>query len=125
MKNESHIVLFDGDCSFCNHWVLFITKRDPKKKFKFYSLQSALGKNLRKKHQISENLDTLIYIKKNQKAFIKSAAVLRITLKLKFPWYLAFGFIIVPPIIRNWIYDLVAKNRNKLFKTDTCEIPND
>lgn len=124
MSQNKNIVLFDGDCSFCNFWVKFILKRDPKKQFVFHSLQSELGKELRKKHQISEQLDTLIYLNKNNKAFIKSGAALRIASKLKFPWFLAIVFIVIPPFIRNWVYDLIAKNRHKLFK-DSCEIPFD
>lgn len=124
MSQNKNIVLFDGDCSFCSFWVKFILKRDPKKQFVFHSLQSELGKELRKKHQISEQLDTLIYINKNNKAFIKSGAALRIASKLKFPWFLAIVFIVIPPFIRNWVYDLIAKNRHKLFK-DSCEIPFD
>lgn len=126
MENQpQHIILFDGDCSFCNFWVRFITKRDPKKQFVFYSLQSNAGKDLIEKHTISHRLDTLIYITPKNKAFIKSGAALRIAKQLKFPWFLTSCFIIIPPFFRNWVYDVIAKNRHKLFKNNTCEIPYD
>lgn len=42
------IILFDGDCNFCNQSVQFIINRDPKGYFQFASLQSELGKKLLK-----------------------------------------------------------------------------
>lgn len=124
-KKNKHIILFDGDCSFCNFWVRFITKRDVKKQFVFHSLQSDIGRKLRQEHYISEELDTLIYINDKNNAYIKSGAALRVAKRLKFPWFLFFGFIIIPPFIRNWLYDVIAKNRHKLFKNNSCEIPFD
>ena len=49
------IVLFDGDCNFCNRSVQFIYERDKKGIFRFASLQSARGREFLAKH----NLDTL------------------------------------------------------------------
>lgn len=116
-------ILFDGDCSFCNYWVRFILKRDTKKQFEFLPLESKKGKELREQYHVSVNLDTLILIH-NNKASIKSSAALHIAKQLKFPWFLFYGLIIIPPFIRNWIYDLIAKNRHKLFKTNNnCELP--
>lgn len=123
--NKTKTILFDGDCSFCNFWVKFITKRDPKKQFEFVSLQSEKGIGLLDKYKVSKKIDSVVFIK-NDKAFVKSGAVLRITWLLKFPYPLLIIFILIPGFIRNWVYDLIAKNRHKIFKeNNTCEIPFD
>lgn len=125
MGKNSKTILFDGDCSFCNFWVKFITKRDPKKQFEFVSLQSEKGIELLEKYNISNQIDSVVFIKKN-KAHIKSGAVLRIAWYLKFPYPLADVFIAIPWFIRDCIYDLIAKNRHNIFKQDnSCEIPFD
>lgn len=122
MKNK-HIILFDGDCSFCNYWVQFITKRDKKNQFHFLSLQSLEGKNLKKEKQIPIEVDSLIFISNKGKAYIKSTAALKISSRLRFPYPLFYVFIIVPPFIRHWVYDVVAQNRHRLFKgNNSCDI---
>ena len=124
MQNNKTI-LFDGDCSFCNFWVKFITKRDPKKQFEFVSLQSEKGISLLDMHKIPNEIDSVVFIYKN-KAHIKSGAVLCIAWFLKFPYPLAVVFMIIPWFIRDWVYDLIAKNRHKIFNQDnSCEIPFD
>jgi predicted DCC family thiol-disulfide oxidoreductase YuxK len=38
-------------------------------------------------------------------------------------WVLAFGFSIFPKLLRNGLYDLIAKNRYKL--AGSCELPDE
>lgn len=116
------IVLFDGDCNFCNYSVQFIYKRDKKGVFRFASLQSQKGKELLEKHGLQNlGLSSMVLIK-NEKAYIKSGAALRICGHLSGLWPLMICFLIVPPFIRDWVYDQVAKRRKRLIK-DKCEIP--
>jgi len=116
------IVLFDGECNFCNHSVRFIYKRDKKGIFKFASLQSETGKSLLSKHNLSDiGLSSMVLIK-DENAFIKSSAALRIFGKLSGLWPLMTMFLIVPRFIRDWVYDIIAKRRKRLIK-NACEVP--
>lgn len=117
------IVLFDGDCNFCNHSVQFIYKRDKKGVFRFAALQSEKGNELLVKFNL-QNLDlsTMVFIK-NNKAYTKSGAALRICGHLTGLWPLMLCFLIVPAFIRNWVYDVIAKRRKRLIK-DKCEVPS-
>ena len=119
------IILFDGDCNFCDSSVQFIIKRDPAAHFLFTSLQSEKGLELTKKYAIPEDVDSLVLIE-NGKAFTKSSAALRIAKKLDGLWHLLFLFILVPRKIRDGVYDYVAKNRYKWFgkKEDACMLPS-
>lgn len=118
MENKQKI-LFDGDCSFCNFWVRFITKRDNQNKFEFHSLQSKFGEEIKKKHNLI-TVDSIILVQ-DSKIYLKSTAALRIVRQLKFPWILVFGCVIIPKFIRDFGYDILAKNRRKFLK-DSCEI---
>jgi predicted DCC family thiol-disulfide oxidoreductase YuxK len=124
MTEKKAVVLFDGHCNLCNGSVQFIILRDKKGYFNFCSLQSEAGQALLEKHQLSKTeLNSLVLIE-NEKAYRQSTAALRIAKKLDGAWPLFYGFIIVPPFIRNFFYNLIAKNRYKLFgKKDECMLP--
>lgn len=64
-------------------------------------------------------------LKEDEKIFTRSSAALRVAKKLNGGWPLLYAFIIVPPFIRNAVYDWVAKNRYKWFgKKEDCWIPS-
>lgn len=125
MINNEKILLFDGICNLCNNLVLFIIKRDTESQFKFASLQSEMGKLLLKKYILeSNNLNTVVYIK-GEKYFLKSTAILNIIKDLGGYWKLFYVFILIPKFIRDFIYDLIAKSRYRIFgKKESCMIPN-
>lgn len=125
-KIGKYIILFDGVCNFCNNAVNFIIDRDKQGKFAFASLQSEIGVEIIKKHDLNvrhKDLDSIILVKNNQ-VYIKSMAALEIARELDGGWPLFYAFIIVPSIIRDFFYDLLAKYRYKLFgKSESCRIP--
>jgi len=122
--NMNGIILFDGECNFCEKSVQFIIKRDPNGYFKFASLQSEIGKKLRKKYNVPEHIDSLLLIEQD-KWYDKSSAALRICKNLKGFYKISFVFLIIPKPIRDFFYDILAKNRYKWFgKTNHCVIPS-
>ena len=122
MNELNPILLFDGDCKFCNFWVQFIQKRKPKRAFKFFPLQSAQGKILLHKYEIISSTDSVVFIWK-ERAYIKSNAAFQIIKQLGPVWRLLLIGLIIPRSIRDWMYDIVAKNRNRFFTSKTeCEI---
>lgn len=118
------VLYFDGVCNLCNGVVKFIIKRDKKAKFKFSSLQSISGQAILKQHNLSlVNLESFILIKDN-KFYNKSSAGLMVLKELGGGWKLLYAFIIIPKPIRDFIYDIIAKRRYKIFgKQDTCMVP--
>jgi len=125
MIENGGVVLFDGICNFCSSSVLFIIKRDPKGYFRFSAIQTESGESIMKKYNIhSDKADSIILIENNM-VYYRSSAALRIARKLKGGWKLFYGAMIIPPFIRNFFYDLVARNRYRWFgKRDHCFIPD-
>jgi predicted DCC family thiol-disulfide oxidoreductase YuxK len=121
--SEQSIILFDGVCNLCNSSVNTIIDLDTKKRFRFSSLQSDKGIDILKRHQINATPETIILVQ-DGRVFQKSGAVLRICRSLIFPMPLLFIFIIIPAIIRDGVYDIVAANRYRWFgKKDQCRLP--
>ena len=123
-----YIILFDGVCNLCNGTVQFIIKRDTKKKFLFGSLQGKAGQEFLLKHQLPQNeFNSFILIERSEgeeKIFTRSTAALRAAKHLGGFWKLFYGMIIIPPDIRNFVYNTIAKNRYKWFgKQEACWVP--
>lgn len=124
MNDLNEIILFDGVCNFCQGSVKFIMKHEKNQSLKFASLQSEIGQKLLNQYQVPKETDSIVFIK-NGKAYIKSTAALKISTYLSFPLYLLVVFIIIPAFIRNFVYDIIAKNRYKWFgKQDACMLPS-
>ena len=122
MKNA--IVLFDGECKFCNGSVNFIIEHDAAKYFKFAPNQSEIAQDLFLKYDVDKaNIDSLVLIE-NDQVYLYSTGALRISRKLNGLWSIFYGFIIVPGVIRDFFYKQFAKYRIRLFgKQDACLMP--
>lgn len=116
------IILFDGDCNFCNGSVRFIMRRDPTFNYMFASLQSEKGRHIMKKYGIPETMDSFVYIDRH-KWYAKSSAALHVCKNLSGFWKLLYSLIIVPKPIRDYVYNLIAKNRYAWFgKQRSCHL---
>ncbi len=118
------VILFDGVCNFCNSTINFVIRKEKYKTLKFAAMQSTAGTQLLEQYNFPpEEMRSFIFIE-NGIAYNKSSAALRVCKYLKGAWPLLFAFIIVPPFIRNAVYDYVAKNRYKWFGIqEKCMIP--
>ncbi|MFN8336215.1 MAG: thiol-disulfide oxidoreductase DCC family protein [Cyclobacteriaceae bacterium] len=122
-KPES-VILFDGVCNLCSGAVQFVIKRDPAAKFKFASLQSGYGQQQLERFGLDKSSFHSIILIQGDQFFERSDAALEITRGLRGAWPMLYGFKIVPRFIRDGVYNLIGRNRYKLFgKKDTCWIP--
>ncbi len=120
--NQS-IVFFDGVCNLCSGSVQFIIRHDKRNKFRFSSLQGDLASKTLSGNAI-KHLDSIV-LRQNNKLYTRSTAALKIAAGLSFPINLLYIFIIVPPFIRNFVYDYIAKNRYRWFgKMEACWLPS-
>jgi len=123
-KIQKPVLLFDGYCNLCSSSVVFIIKRKKGDTFRFASLQSDFADKLLQEVSYKDDTPDSIVLVENDKTYFRSAAALKIAKKLKWPWPLLYAFIIIPPFIRDWIYDVIAKRRYKWFgRKEQCFIP--
>lgn len=125
MLSADHpVILFDGVCNLCNSSVQFIIKHDPHHIFRFASLQSKFGEQVLQQFNLPANTFNSFILLENDKIYTRSSAAMRVVKKLKGFWKLLYGFVIVPPFIRNAVYNMIAKNRYKWFgKKEACWVP--
>ena len=125
LPKNKQLILFDGICNLCNTSVNYIIKNDKKDMFRFAALQSEIGQKIVIEFNIdSKKTDSIVLFSEEQKLSYKSTAALKIAKHLSFPLNTLVVFFIVPPFIRNWVYDYIAKNRYKWYgKREECMVP--
>ncbi|MBN2824737.1 MAG: DUF393 domain-containing protein [Campylobacterales bacterium] len=118
------IVLFDGECGICSKSVEFIFTIDKKAQIYFAPLDSAIAKEKLAQNGIDNpNPNTFYYID-GEKLYSKSTGALRVLKDVGRGWGLLYIFIVIPRFIRDFLYDLVAKNRHKFIKKSACAMPS-
>jgi len=125
MENLSQILLFDGKCNLCNSLVKFVIRKDKNARIRFASLQSDTGKLLLTDAGLNaDSADTVVYFS-SDKVFVRSAAVLNLLKDLGGGWILFYSLVIIPSFIRDFFYNIIAKNRYRIFgRRETCMVPS-
>lgn len=125
LPKHKQLILFDGVCNLCNATVQYVIKRDKNDVFRFAALQSDIGQDIIKAFKIdTKQTDSIILYSEENGLSYKSTAALKITRGLGFPYNSATMFFIIPSFIRDWVYDIIARNRYKWYgKRDQCMIP--
>lgn len=126
IPQHKKLILFDGVCNLCNRSVQYIIKHDKNAVFLFTPLQSNLGQDILNQFKIDPLKTDSILLYEDQKGIsIKSTAILKILRSLGFPRNLMTLFFIIPPFLRNMVYDQIAKKRYKWFgKRNQCMVPS-
>jgi predicted DCC family thiol-disulfide oxidoreductase YuxK len=121
---DKNIVLFDGVCNLCNGAVNFLIDYDKSNRLHFASLQSEVGQEILQYYGLNTtDFDTFVFLNKG-KLFTRSTAALEIVKTIGGFWSFLYIFRFIPAFIRDGIYNLVAKNRYKLFgKRNACRMP--
>jgi len=119
-----HVVFFDGVCNLCNGFVRFVIRRDPSGRFVFAPLQSAAAEQRLGTTVVPGSLPDTVLLFENGTLYQRSTAALRIMRGLRAPWPLLGVFLLVPPPIRDWAYDVVARRRYRWFgRREACMVP--
>ena len=125
MRLAQNILLIDGECMLCQRITRFVVRHDEQKIFKFASLQSEAGRHLLERYGMPANYGDTFVLIQNKKHYTGSGAALRVSRELGGIWRSFYIFIIVPPFIRNFVYNIVAANRYRWFgKRDQCMLPD-
>ena len=124
MQEQKALVLFDGVCNLCEGSVQWILKRDLHNTFVFASLQDDQAKELLKSYGLQPELLESVVVIYQKKVYTQSTAALRIVQLLGFPYNLLLIGYVLPRIIRDYLYKLVARNRYRWFgKKESCWLP--
>jgi predicted DCC family thiol-disulfide oxidoreductase YuxK len=125
----AHLVLYDGVCGLCNRLLQFLLTHDRRAVFAFASLQSPIGRSTVERFGGNpDDLSSFVVVSnfRTDRARMvgRGRAALFVAGELGWPWRAAGLFRIVPTAILDWMYDVVARNRYRVFgRFDQCLMP--
>ena len=121
---DDDVILFDGVCIFCSRWVRFVATRDTAARFRFTTIQSNYGTRLARAVGIDANDPDTNAVIHDGVPYLKSDGALTV-LSLLPGWGWTRLLFAVPRFIRDGVYNIIAKNRYRIFgKYDTCIVPD-
>lgn len=116
------VIFFDGVCGLCNGFVDFVMKVDKKHEFYFSPLQSDYAQT-HLPEEFTKDLKSVVYLNEGI-ILTRSHAVIQILSEIGGIWKLARIGKFLPRVFTDYLYNLVAENRYKLFgKKETCRLP--
>jgi predicted DCC family thiol-disulfide oxidoreductase YuxK len=121
---DDDVILYDGVCVFCSRWVRFVAARDKEQRFRFTAIQSGYGTRLAQAFGIDPGDPDTNAVVHGGVAYFKSDAALTVLSHLpRWGWVRVLRF--VPKPLRDEVYNLVARNRYRIFgKYEECFIPD-
>jgi predicted DCC family thiol-disulfide oxidoreductase YuxK len=121
---DDDVILYDGVCVFCSRWIRFVATRDVEQRFRFTAIQSGYGTRLAQAFGINpEDPDTNAVIHGGVAHFKSDAALTVLGALPGWRWTRALFW--VPKPLRDGVYNLVARNRYRIFgKYQQCFVPD-
>jgi predicted DCC family thiol-disulfide oxidoreductase YuxK len=125
----THLVLYDGVCGLCDHFVRFLLRIDREDRLRFAALQGPIGTAILKQHGREANaLSTVLVIQNYEdeapRLLERSDAALFTIASAGGIYRGATALKLVPRVVRDAIYALIARWRYRIFgRFDACPIP--
>lgn len=131
MQPSNPIILYDGVCGLCNRFVQFVLKRDHRDHFRFAALQSTFARTILQRHGLNPDLLDTVYLvvdygQSSEHLLSRNAAATAVLEELGGLWrFWATLLDLLPKSFRDWRYNLVARNRYRIFgKRESCPLPD-
>ena len=112
------VLLLDGECGLCHRLALFMEPRlGSGVDIAYRPIESDDAQNLIIKFPEWQQKANSVYLLRNGRSYVRSAAIIRCLLYLRWYWKMWFLiFWIIPLPIRDMVYRFVAKYRHLIFK---------
>ena len=126
----THLVLYDGVCGLCDHFVQFLLRIDRPGRLRFAALQGAIGTQVltrtgRADHSLSTVVVVANYLSPEEFILDRSDAALFAIASAGGVYRAARALRLVPRVIRDTVYNLIARFRYRIFgRFDRCPIPS-
>jgi predicted DCC family thiol-disulfide oxidoreductase YuxK len=123
--DDKPIIVFDGHCVLCSGWANFVLKHDRCRVYRLLAAQSPLGQALYAHYGLGGADYQSNLLVQSGRVFIKSEGSIRMAEGLGRPWRMAALLRLLPLAWRDWLYDVVARNRFRWFgRREVCYLPD-
>ena len=120
---DDDVILYDGVCVFCSRWIRFVAARDADLRFRFTAIQSRYGTRLAQAFGINPDDPDTNAVIHGDVAYFKSDGALTVLSNLP-GWGWVGVLLSVPKPLRDAVYNLVARNRYRIFgRYEACFVP--
>ncbi len=121
---DDDVILYDGVCVFCSRWIRFVGARDRDQHFRITAIQSPYGTRLAQAFGIDPADPDTNAVIHGGIAWFKSDAALTVLSNLP-AWRWTRVLFAVPKPLRDVMYNVVARNRYRIFgKYEACFVPD-
>lgn len=120
------IVVFDGVCVLCSHWVSFVLRHDRHRLYKFAAMQTSTGRELLIEHGLDPEDPRSFLLLDQGRSYTDTDAIVRVLRSFGGRWKIVSALLaVVPRFIRDPLYRWTARNRYRLFgRHDVCIVPS-
>lgn len=119
------LIVYDGVCVLCSRSMRAIARADHAGRIQFVSAQSVLGQALFRHYGLDPDTFETVLLLHRGRAFGKLEAVDEVAGIVGGRWRVVGLLRQLPQWLRDRMYDLVARNRYRLFgRSDTCMAPD-
>ncbi len=126
------LIVFDGECGFCNRSVRWLLQHDRKDQLRFVPFQSVKADGVLGRHGVEapkQDGGSVLVVRefgeKTENVLTRSDAWVAVLKELPSPWpTLASALRMVPRAVRDWGYGFVARWRHQISRRmESCPVP--
>lgn len=119
------VIVFDGSCVLCNHWVDFLLRFDGHGRYCFASMQGNHGRQLLARHGLDPEDPLSFLLVEQDRAWTDTDAIIQVLSGLGGAWQMFRWLRWLPRVIRDPAYRLLARNRYRWFgRSHQCRLPD-
>jgi predicted DCC family thiol-disulfide oxidoreductase YuxK len=119
--SDAPVLLYDGECGFCAESVQLVLRHDRRRLARFAPLQGRFGAEIRARHPELAAVDSMLWVEPagpdRERIFDRSTAALHLARYLGGVWRVLLLGYLVPPSLRDRLYDFIARHRHQLSGT--------
>jgi predicted DCC family thiol-disulfide oxidoreductase YuxK len=117
-------VVFDGHCHVCTFGVRLMLRYRIDPPFALIPMQSDYGKELLQAHGIAVDDPMTFLVLDGDRALTQSDGVIHLMRAIGGIWRIVALGRVLPKSWRDWLYDVLARNRYKWFgRREVCYVP--
>lgn len=118
---ETRIVVFDGLCHLCSGGAKWLQHHQGEPPFQLVPMQSDHGRTLLAQHGYDPDDPLTFLVLDGKRCLTQSGAWIHLVAATGGGWRLVHAGRVIPPLLRDSVYRLIARNRYRWFgRRTTC-----